>query len=141
MCLKSWHDWTIDKHTKGSEAWPVPCEHHLGLTEPITTKDFIWLKAFYKHATCSSVKALKIQIIKYKHIYYKRGRLIHSKLCGFCRSGQNIFTCLKKKIDNLYVYFESIIPHVILVRDRKYVYNSRILFYVNLYSIVGRYVG
>ena len=28
------------------EARRVPCERHLGLIEPITTKDFIWLKAF-----------------------------------------------------------------------------------------------
>ena len=40
---------TIDKHAKESEARRVPCERHLGQTEPITTKDFIWLKAFYKH--------------------------------------------------------------------------------------------
>ena len=44
-------------------------------------------------------------------------------------------------VDNLYVYFESIIPHVILVISRKYyVYNSRTQFYVNLYSIVGRWI-
>ena len=27
----------------------------------------------FKHATCSSVKALKTQIINYNHIYNKRG--------------------------------------------------------------------
>ena len=59
----------MTEHAKESEARRVPCERHLGLTEPITTKDFIWLKAFYKHATCSSVKALKTQKINYKHMY------------------------------------------------------------------------
>ena len=52
---------------KKSQARQVPCERHLGLTEPITTKDVIWLKA-----TCSSVKALKSQIINYKHMNYKK---------------------------------------------------------------------
>ena len=42
---------------------------------------------------------------------------------------------LKREIDNFYEYFESIVPHVILVISRKYVYNRRVLFYVNLYSI------
>ena len=58
MCVyKSYMTEQKKKHAHESVA--LGSFHHLGLTEPITTKYFIWLKAF-KHATCSSVKVTKI---------------------------------------------------------------------------------
>ena len=39
----------------------------------------------------------KHKLIIYKHICNKRGGSIRSKLCSYCRSGQYIFTCFKKR--------------------------------------------
>ena len=46
----------MDKHAKKSEARRVPCERHLGLTDPITT-------------SMQFSQGFKTQIINYKHIY------------------------------------------------------------------------
>ena len=66
--------------------------------------------------------------------------LIHIDRRGM-REGLIVFNSTDRYVYNLYVDIESIIPQLILVISRKYVYNSRVSFYVNLYSIVGTYVG
>ena len=61
MCLQGLHDWTIDKHANKKG----PGFH--GITEPIATKDFIWLK----HAAFSSSQGFNKhkKRINHKHLY------------------------------------------------------------------------